>query len=204
MTREKLPESTALYTEHCPPDVTIPYMDGGYSTAIGRSDWTISPGFLHTHRFAFPDFKVLPITSAGSIADGIWDGLRYSLFNGCGLYTLSYGHDPEAFALCRKISAILQEHSAAFCTLSPEAFVDTLRADVYANRFPAERETVWTLWNGRWQTVRGPVLRVPHVEGATYRDVYNEVDLSPAVVDGMAEISLTIGPRDVAVVVQTR
>ena len=204
MTREKLPEGKALYTEHCPPDVTIPYMDGGYSTAMGRSDWTICPGFLHTHRFAFPDFKVLPITSAGSIADGIWDGLRYSLFNGCGLYTLSYGHDPEAFDLCRKISAILQEHSAAFCTLSPEAFVDTLRADVYANRFPAERETVWTLWNGRWETLRGPVLRVPHAQAATYRDVYNEVDLSPAITDGMAEVSLTIGPRDVAVVVQRR
>jgi len=200
--REALPARVALYTEHCPPDITIPYLDGAYIAALGRSDFEISPGYLHIHRFAFPDFKVLPITCGGSQADGIYDGLKYSLFNGCPLYTLAWGHDDEAFGLIRKINRVLREHTDAFCTLEPEPFVDMLRAEVYCNRFPGENETVWTLWNGRYRTVSGAMLRVEHVEGASYRDLWNHEPLSPTFERGMATISLTIGPRDIGVVRQ--
>ena len=202
--REALPQRAALYTEHCPPDITIPYLDGAYVAALGRSDFEISPGYLHIHRFAFPDFTVLPITCGGNQADGIYDGLKYSLFNGCALYTLAWGHDEEAFPLIRSINRVLREHGDSFCTTQPEPFVDTLRAEVYCNRFAAAHETVWTLWNGRYQTVRGPVLEVEHAEGATYEDVWSGQPLSPTVKDGVATVSLTIGPRDIAVVCKRR
>ena len=202
--RAALPPETVLYAEHCPPDVSIPYMDGGYITALGRSDPEISPGYLHIHRFAFPDFKVLPITSGGSLADGIYDGLVYSLFNGCALYTLSYGHDADAFPLIRRINRVLREHGDAFCSAGPEPYVATLREEVYCNRFPTAKETVWTLWNGRFRTVRGAILRVEHPPGATYRDSWNEADLAPHVADGWATLELTIGPRSVGLVCQRR
>jgi len=53
---------------------------------------------------------MLPITWGGSLADGIYDGLRYSVFHGCTLYTLARGHDEEAFPLIRRINRRLREH----------------------------------------------------------------------------------------------
>ncbi len=202
--REALPPHVALYTEHCPEDTTIPYMDGGYITALGRSDYEITPGFVHIHRFAFPDFKVIPITSGGSLSHGVWDGLRYSVFNGCALYTLAYGHDDEAFEFIRKSTALLREHEDAFLTMQPEAYVDTPAQEVYCNAFPGAAETVYTFWNGRFRTYSGPVLRVKHIEGATYRDLWTDTELKPKIEDGYATIELTLGARNIGVVTQIR
>ena len=203
-TRAKIPVDTVLYTEVAPADFIIPYIDGGYTTAMGRSDFQICPSFVHIHRFAFPDFKLFPITSAGSISFGIWDGLRYSVFNGCAMYSLSWGHDPEAFELIRKAGALLHAHEDAFLSMAPEMFVPTMAEEVYCNRFPGETETVWTLCSGRWQSYSGPVLRVPHVEGATYRDLWNDRELSPRIEGGFATIELDLGARNIGVIAQVR
>lgn len=203
-TKSRLPDDVVLYTEHAPADIVIPYLDGGYITALGRSDADITPGYVHIHRFAFPDFKLLPITSAGSLSHGIWDGLRYAVFNGAAMYSLSWGHEEEAFALIRKAAAMLREHEDAFLTTRPEMFVQTLAADVYCNRFPGQRETVWTLWNGRFQQFDGEVLRVPHVAGATYRDLWADRDLSPRIEDAHAVITQSLGARNIGVVAQIR
>ncbi len=204
MTKSKLPEGVVLYTEHAPADIVIPYIDGGYVTALGRSDAEITPGYVHIHRFAFPDFKLLPITSAGSLSHGIWDGLRYSVFNGAALYSLSWGHEDEAFELIRKAQAVLREHEDAFLTDRPEMFVPTLAEEVYCNAFPGANETVWTFWNGRFQQFEGPVLAVPHVEGATYRDLWTGEELTPRIEDGQAIIEQTLGARNIGVVAQIR
>jgi len=203
-TRTKLPATSVLYTEHAPADIVIPYIDGGYIVALGRSDWEITPGFVHVHRFAFPDFKLLPITSGGSLSHGIWDGLRYSMFNGAPIYSLSWGHDEGAFALIRQINSVLRNHEDAFLTSAPEMFVPTLAEEVYCNRFPGERETVWTLWNGRWQSFSGPVLRIPHVEGAAYRDLWADRELTPRIEGGFAIIEQELGARNIGVVAQVR
>ena len=199
-----LPNGVALYTEYCPPDALIPYLDGAYMASLRWTNLHYSPGYLNLSRFAFPDFKVFVIASGGSMIDGIYDGLKYSLFNGVALYTLAWGHDANAFELCAKLSRILKKHEGAFCTLNPRPFVPTGMGDVYCNEFPGKRETVWTLWNGRFRTVRGVVLRVPHAAGARYRDVWNKRHLSPKIEDGKALIETSIGPRDVGVVVQVR
>ena len=203
-TRRKLPRKAVLYTENAPADIVVPYLDGAYVTALGRSDVDVTPGYVHIHRFAFPDFKLLPITSGGSLSHGIWDGLRYSMFNGAAIYSLSWGHDDEAFALIRKINAILSKHEDAFLTMHPEPFVDTLVRDVLCNRFPGEKETVWTLWNGRWQQFRGAVLRVPHQAGMAYMDLWNGRELTPSIEDGHAVIEQDLGARNIGVVCQIR
>lgn len=77
-----------------------------------------------------------------------------------------------------------------------------LRFTAEPPRFPAPDETIWTLWNGRWQTVNGPVLKVKHIDGATYREVWNDHALTPAIEDGLATLQLSLGPRDVGVVSQ--
>ncbi len=83
-------------------------------------------------------------------------------------------------------------------------FVPTMAEEVYCNRFPGEAETVWTLFNGRWQSYAGPVLRVPHIEGATYRDLWNERELTPRIEGGYATIELELGARNIAVLAQAR
>ncbi len=203
-TKSKLPDGVVLYTEHAPADIVIPYLDGAYITALGRSDADITPGYVHIHRFAFPDFKLLPITSAGSLSHGIWDGLRYSMFNGAAVYSLSWGHEDEAFALIRKINSVLRSHEDAFLTMRPEMLVPTLAEGVLCNRFPGDAETIWTLWNGRFQQFEGEVLRVPHVEGATYRDLWRDGDLTPRIEGGHAIIQQTLGARNIGVVAQVR
>lgn len=203
-TKSELPEGVALYTEHAPADIVIPYLDGAYITALGRSDADITPGYVHIHRFAFPDFKLLPITSAGSLSHGIWDGLRYSMFNGAAAYSLSWGHEDEAFALIRKTNAVLRTHEDAFLTDRPHMFVPTLAEEVYCNAFPGENETVWTFWNGRFQQFDGEVLVVPHVEGATYYDLWADRELTPRIKDGHAIIEQHLGARNIGVVVQVR
>ena len=82
--------------------------------------------------------------------------------------------------------------------------IDTDCAGVYCNAFPGGKETVWTLWNGRYRTVRGRVLTLGHEEGATYRDAWNDRALTPRIDGGRAVIELEIGPRDIGVVVQRR
>lgn len=202
--KSALPSRVALYTEYTPPDALIPYLDGAYMACLRTTSLRWSPGYLNISRFSFPDFKIFVIANGGSMFDGIYDGLKYSLFNGIALYSLAWGHDSEAFELCAKISRILKDHEDAFLTLEPRPLVPTDRTDVYANEFPGERETVWTLWNGRFRTVRGGIMRVPHVQGARYRDIWNGQDLKPRVSAGTALIEVEIGPRDIGVFARTQ
>ena len=203
-TRAALPDNVALYAEWSPPDVIVPHLDGAYMASLRLSDIRVSPGFVQLARFAFPDFKVFTISNGGSMFDGIWEGLKYSLFSGVALYSLSYGHDEDSLPYCRKITKILKEHEDAFLSLDPRPFIDTERNEVYCNEFPGANETVWTFWNGRYRTVSGPVLRVKHVQGARYVNVWNEKELRPVIEGDTAIIAVTIGPRDIGVVAQRR
>jgi hypothetical protein len=199
-----LPANVALYTEWVPPDCFMPYLDGAYQAGLRFSDPLLSPGFLQTARFAFPDFRVLTISNGGSMYDGIWEGMKYSLFSGVPLYSLSWGHDDECLPVYRKYSEILHEYGPEFNTMTPQPFVDTEAAEVYANEFPGAERTVWTLFNGRYDTFTGPVLRVKHVPGAKYVDVWNARPLQPKIEKGYAVIATTLGPRGIGAIAQER
>jgi hypothetical protein len=81
--------------------------------------------------------------------------------------------------------------------------VPTERGSVYANRFPGKARTVWTLYNARPNTMRGKVLALPHHEGATYRDEWNDKELQPEIRDGQAILSLELGPQSIGCISQT-
>ncbi|MBN1458439.1 MAG: hypothetical protein JXA57_02815, partial [Armatimonadetes bacterium] len=202
--RAALPPNVALYTEHTPPDVLIPHLDGAYQYCHKSEDLRFSPGYVNIARFAFPDFKTFLITNAGSMTDGIYDGLKHTLFNGGALYTLAYGHDAEAFELTRKIAHILKAHEDAFLSPTPRPLIDTDAPGIYCNAFPGEQETVWTFWNSRHRTFRGRVLTIPHLPGASYYDVWNDKPLTSPIENGHATLDLTIEPRDIGVVAQRR
>jgi hypothetical protein len=74
---------------------------------------------------------------------------------------------------------------------------------VFANAFPAPGKTVYTVYNSRHRTVRGPVLRVAQPAGMRWR-WYDEWQQRPASVyqDGdSVVVSLEIGPQGVGCVV---
>ncbi len=199
-----IPQQTALYTEYCPPDIIAPYLDGAYMHALRLARPEVSPGYLNTSRFSFPDLRLFQITNGGSCYDGIWDGFYFTLFNGMRIYSLAWGHDDEAFVLLRRIRELYGEHGEAFCDPAPRPLVATLAAGLYANEFSSAKETVWTIWNDRYRTYTGDVLSVPHPAGAGYRDAWNKVDLKPRTAGGRAVLPITIGPREIGVLVQRR
>lgn len=55
-------------------------------------------------------------------------------------------------------------------------------------------------FNADYHTYRGLVLKVKHIEGAKYRDLWNELDLKPRIEKGQALLSVEIGPRQVGCV----
>ena len=71
-----------------------------------------------------------------------------------------------------------------------------------ANKWPGKGRTVWTLYNQRYRTVRGSILAVDHVEGASYKDVWNDRPLKPVIKNGKAYLSLEMDPQGVGCVVQ--
>ena len=97
---------------------------------------------------------------------------------------------------------VKKEYTDCFNSPNPVPRVDTQARGVVANLFPGDNRKLWTLFNGRPRTYSGVVLEVPHHEGATYRDVWNNRDLTPVIENGMAKISLRIDPQHLGCVVQ--
>ncbi|MBM3239776.1 hypothetical protein FJZ31_26125 [Candidatus Poribacteria bacterium] len=203
--REALPPDVAVYTEESPVDVNSQYQDGSFTYAISSVSDDLSPTHLNLYRFAFPDFKTVEIITCDQPLGSDYQSVKRIFFNGEGIWIEGIADDwftPENRAFIAKMHRVLKAHVKAFTSLNPTPLVPTLVSDVYANRFPAENETVWTLYNARYSTVRGELLAVPHQEGAKYYDAWNEQELNPRISQGLAYLWLELGPKDVGCVVQ--
>ena len=84
----------------------------------------------------------------------------------------------------------------------PLPHVDTAALGIVANAFAGNNRILWTVYNGRPKTYNGIVIEVPHKSGATYRDVWNNKELSPTIENGIAKISLSIDPQQPGCIVQ--
>lgn len=205
--RASLPPDVAVYTEECPTDVNSQYQDGAFTYAISSvsDDW--SPTHLNLYRFAFPAFKTIEIITCDRPLGSDYQSVKRIFFNGEGIWIEGIAEDwftPETRAFIAKMHQVFRAHLKAFTTLNPMPLVPTRVGDIYANEFPATHETVWTLYNARYSTVRGELFAVKHQEGAKYVDVWNEQSLNPRIFDGYAYLSLELGPKDVGCVAQLR
>jgi len=88
-------------------------------------------------------------------------------------------------------------------TDNPQPEVRTERRGVHANCFPGRARRLWTLWNARYQTVRGPVLAVDHSPGARYFDAWNDRELEPEMRGRQAVLSIELEPQGLGCIVQT-
>ncbi len=190
--------NVAVYTEETPVDVTTQYQDGSFSYAMRHAQLAQARVPLNVARFALPDFKTIQILYCDKPTGSWATGVRWVFFNGEAIWLEGPGaewFEPETREEIRRCYAILREHRDAFTSLEPEPLVPTELGGVWAHRFPSPGKTVYTLYNTRHRTVRGPVLRLAHRDGASYYDAWHN---RPAAVtrDGPDDlVHLEVGPH---------
>jgi len=203
--RESLPSDVVVYTEESPIDVNSQYQDGSFTYAISSVSDDLSPAHLNLYRFAFPDFKTFEIITCDKPLGSDYQSVKRIFFNGEGIWLEGIADDwftPETRSFIAKTHKILKTHVKAFTSPNPIPLVPALVEGIYANEFPAEDEIVWTLYNAMYSTVRGELLAVPHKDGASYYDVWNETELNPRIYQGKAYFNMEMGPKDVGCVIQ--
>jgi len=206
--RNALPAEKVLYTEETPTDVSSQYQDGSFTYAISRARKTFMPVALNLTRFALPDFKTFEIIICDRPLLDDYDAVKQVFFNGEGIWLEGPLSEPQWFTdgLCDLISkthAILCEHSDAFGSDRPVPLVGTLNPFIFANKFPVENKTVWTLYNSSYSTVRGYLLEVEHSPEAIYYDLWNNMPIEGKNTGERRLLNIEIGPRDVGCVMKS-
>lgn len=204
--RAATPPQIATLTEETPNDLNSQYQDGALGYSVTSADPVLAPHRIDLLRFAFPDFKVFQLTNYNHFEEGGWQLLKCPFFNGEGFWlhgsTDFYCEDAHQFL--RQAFRILHDYRDCFCAEDVEPLVPTPAPGVFANRFSGAKRTAWTLLNGDFRTYRGPVLRVPHREGARYVDAFTGNEVSMRMAGQYAEIMLELGPKGVGCVVEER
>jgi len=197
---ESVKQGVALYTEETPVDVTSQYQDGSFTYAMNTSQRTPTRVPLNVVRFAIPSFKTIEILYCDKPTGSWATGVGWVFFNGEAIWLegpATEWFEPETRACIRRCYRILHKHRDAFTALEPVPLVPTELGGVFANAFPAQGKTVYTLYNARHRTVRGPVLRLQHAEGAAYYDEWHERPAEVRLDGADAVVSLELGPHGV-------
>ena len=213
--REAVPGGLALYGEYPCSDANTANLDGVIHYYFHRGAGpTFSPVFdaettrstddiaLNLYRFAFP--KMWHLDLPLGVAYDSWHPLKFTFFNGEAIYDSLWNLDESrGHAFFTRAYELKKRFKDCFTSDTPEMLVPTERAAIHANRFPGQARTLWTLYNARPTTMRGTVLSVAHLEGATYRDEWNNTELKPELRDGRAILSLELGPQSIGCISQT-
>lgn len=220
--RAALPTNVVVYSEFFPSDVASQFQEGAFSylypTAyLGNEEWwenrripelrheRFAPHYVNLHRFAFPDFKTFHIIYSTPEVNGTWFLLKYPFFNGEGQYhkgSVPGTCDEHALAFYRRTFQLQHKFKAAFTSADVEPLVRTAIPNLFANRFSAPRQTVWTLYNANYRTQRGHLITVPHQAGVKYREAWNDRPVTVRVREDWDELEFEIGPRAVGCLVR--
>ncbi len=148
---------TILYLEETPPDAAAPYYDGAFCYNFPNANRKMSPLKLNIWRFVFSDVRLWDMVSIGIYPRELAaEDFRLSLWHGNGLWLKGhsdtwYGEDLLAFV--RRSHGLLKTHTAAFSGQA-EPLVESPHPAVFINRFRGGGETVYTLFNASYRTVR--------------------------------------------------
>ena len=194
--KEALPDDVALYTEETPADVASRHCDGSFSYFLSYNDPPNTPGRLNTYRFAFPEFRILAYSAHGVAQGKYIDQPKFVLFNGLGFYGSGIIVEPQGERLSREVMKVLQDHREAFNSAEAEPLVPTEARGILVNRFPGRQETVFTVFNTHYHTVRCPVLRLE--TGGRCEPIYDADELSVESRRRFDVVHMTLGPRAVA------
>ncbi len=200
-----------LYTEYPPAEVSRRFLDGSitYQALWSADQQELAPHFIDLPRFAFPDFKQFHITYYVGTRAGNWWVNKFPFFNGevyrVGEPNLPWMDEPSREFIRRAIR-IQCDHRATFASEECTPLVPTEHPDLFANRFTGPGETIFTLYNAGGRELRGGprggLLRVPHVPGATYEDLWNARPIEPRIDGDEALLPVEIGPKSIGCVIQ--
>jgi len=218
--RTATPKKVALYGEYPDVDVNTKYYDSNINYYLASWSTDVKEGrdnvaydledkdaglyqpYLNLYKFAFPGLIQLSLPS--DVYYYSWNRLKFSFMNGDAIYDnfwLRYESKAEAFM--RKSHAIKLKYADCFTSSTPEALVPAEKAGIMANKFPGKGRILWTIYNQRYTTVRGEIMKVNHVKGATYYDVWNDKPLQVRISDDYAFISLEMQPQDIGCIIQS-
>jgi len=214
--REGLPDEVALWSEYPFTDVASQYADGclqyyflelneTFARPYNRSDraddlFVQMP--INIGRWVIPRYKIfcLPVHTR---PDNKPSRVDAAFINGEVFHEDTWHlHYSRVREKLNRAYVVKHEYGDCFGTDDPLPRVQTAALGITANFFPGEGRHAWTLYNGRPKTYSGIVLHIPHREGSTYRDAWNDTPLTPTITDGLAQVSLTIDPQQPGCVVQ--
>lgn len=205
--REAVGPDVALYTEYPPAEVARRFVDGSitYQALWSADEQDLAPHFIDLPRFAFPDFKQFHITFYVGTRAGNWWVNKFPFFNGTvyrvGEPNLPHMDEPSREFIRRAIR-IQCDHRATFASDDCTPLVPTEHPDLFANRFASPGETILTLYNAGGRGLRGALVRLPHVAGAVYEDLWNGGRIEAEIVGAEALLAVEIGPKGVGCVLQ--
>ena len=148
------------------------------------------------YRFAFP--KIVQLVLPMALRNLSWQPHKFIFWNGEAEYDSFWDVlETDGNDFTCKAYGIKKKYADCFSSDSPEMLIETESPAICVNKFPSEKRTVYTVYNRAYRTYRGKILRIPHIEGREYYDVWNEKMLSPNVNEGFAEISLDIDAQGI-------
>jgi formylglycine-generating enzyme required for sulfatase activity len=137
------------------------------------------------------------------------DNLQYAFFNGVGyesweniwgIWNQITPRDAEALRRVAKI-----ERAFASLLISPgwEPHTPTLRQGVFASRFPAPEQTLWTIVNRNQYDVAGRQIAVPYKSGMRFYDLWHGEEMRPELSGSTATLSFELEAHGFGAVLAT-
>lgn len=211
--KHEMPPEVVLYGEYAAVDIYAKYIDCNISYYLtdnvidmiefswkgGDGDDRLSRIYPNMYKFAFP--KIVQLALPSGMRHLSWHPQKFIFFNGDAVYdsmwdceeSVGQKFNIDSFKLKKK-------YADCFASDTPEGFVDTLSPAICANRFPGDGRTIYTIYNRAYSTYRGKILKVKHIDGATYYDAWNEKELKVEIKDGYAELYLTVDAQEMGCV----
>lgn len=213
--RDLVPEDVVLYGEYYAADINARYIDCNISYYIldnineaitkgirsGDGDDTYCRYLTDAYRFALP--KIVQLVLPMAMRELSWQPLKATFCNGEAVYDSFWdAEESRGRKFMAKSYLTKKKYADCFACDEPKMWIDAPNDALCINEFPGkEGRTAYTLFNRAHHTRFGDVLVVPHKEGATYYDAWNEKDAEYEVIDGMAHIKGVIGAHNVGCII---
>jgi len=113
------------------------------------------------------------------------DDLQFAFFNGVGweswesIWGIWNGITPRDAEATRRIATIERAVAPFLVSTEWEPLAPMRRYGIFASRWPAGSQTLWTIVNRNDYDLSGPQIDLPAVEGMRYFDLYHGVELQP-------------------------
>lgn len=200
---EKAGRILALLPEGLPSDEALAWneMTWGY--------WSY-PFVPMVSRYKWLETRHRPILTSGG--RNHIPGIQAAFFNGVGyadqedVIGIHNEFTPREDEALRRVMRIERAFADLLDSKGWQPHTPTLQYGVFASKFPAASQTLWTITNRNQYTVAGKQIQVPYTTGLRYFDLWHGVELQPQVASNSqsATLSFSIAPLGFAAVLAVR